>query len=95
MKPITTYNIKKINIDYNKESFILSFDNYRDIPISFIEIEAFIFEYDLALHNYLMCKLLISDKILEGVDIGYDFNPMITEFFESFIEFGLIEPAKK
>lgn len=92
--PVSHYTIKTIAIDYDAKSFVAYIPGYKPVEILFIEVESFMEEYDPKLYEYLLCKSTMSKKILEAVDIGYDFIPMITDILTSFIEYGLITPTE-
>ena len=92
--PSSHYTVKTVVIDYDAKSFVLYIPGYKPVELLFMEVESFMEEYDSKLYDYLLCKSTMTKKVLEAVDIGYDFTPMIADLLSSFIEYGLITPTE-
>lgn len=92
-RPTSQYTVKTVVIDYDAKSFVIHIQGYKPVEILFLEVESFMCEFDEKLYDYLECKDSMKEKIFEGVDIGYDFSPMIAALLKSFIEYGLITPT--
>ena len=88
------YIIETIIVDYGKLSFVVHITGYKEVEVLFLEIESFIAEYDKKLHLYLQNFIGIENKIIEAIDIGYNFGPMVAELLKSFIEYGIIQLSK-
>ena len=71
--PSSHYTVKTVVIDYDAKSFVLYIPGYKPVELLFMEVESFMEEYDSKLYDYLLCKSTMTKKVLEAVDIGYDF----------------------
>ena len=74
----------------DSELFFVNIKGYKRFPVYFMEVDSFIREFDYKLADYLDKFEDVKDKIEEAIDIGYDFEDMLSDYVKNLIEYGLI-----
>lgn len=82
--------VNSVEVNSALECFIVHIKSHKPLKIYFIEIENFIGEFDFKLEKYLDKFDNVKDKVIEAVDIGYDFEEMICDYIQNLVEYGLI-----